>query len=51
MRRNTTIGDTLFITERTVKAHVSNILSKLHLTDRTQAAVFAWREGLVQDKE
>ena len=30
-----------------VLLHVSNILSKLQLTDRTQAAVFAWREGLV----
>jgi hypothetical protein len=29
------------------KGHVSNILSKLHLADRTQAAVYAWREGVV----
>jgi len=36
------------IGERTVKSHVSNILSKLHLADRTQAAVYAWREGLVR---
>jgi len=36
------------IGERTVKSHVSNILSKLHLADRTQAAVYVWREGLVR---
>ena len=35
------------ISEKTVKSHVSNILSKLHLLDRTQAAVLAWREGFV----
>ncbi|HUW09894.1 MAG TPA: response regulator transcription factor [Anaerolineae bacterium] len=45
---NSTIADQLFITERTVKAHVSNLLGKLHLSDRTQAAVFAWREGLMR---
>ena len=38
----------LVISEHTVKGHVSNILSKLHLADRTQAAVFAWREGVVR---
>jgi NarL family two-component system response regulator LiaR len=38
----------LVISEHTVKGHVSNILSKLHLTDRTQAAVFAWRERVVR---
>jgi NarL family two-component system response regulator LiaR len=47
---NATIAEKLFITERTVKSHVSAILSKLNLNDRTQAAVFAWREGIVQDK-
>lgn len=41
----------LIISEKTVKSHVGNILSKLHLEDRTQAAVFAWREGLVQPPE
>ena len=44
---NAAIGEALFISEKTVKSHVSNILSKLHLADRTQAAVFAWREGLL----
>lgn len=45
---NAEIADKLFISEKTVKGHVSNILSKLHLNDRTQAAVYAWREGIVR---
>jgi NarL family two-component system response regulator LiaR len=49
-RTNTEIAEQLVISEHTVKRHVSNILSKLHLADRTQAAVYAWREGVV-DKE
>jgi NarL family two-component system response regulator LiaR len=44
---NSHIANLLVISEKTVKSHVSNILSKLHLLDRTQAAVFAWREGLI----
>src|SRR5438067_4981207 len=44
---NAEIADKLFISEKTVKGHVSNILSKLHMMDRTQAAVLAWRQGLV----
>ena len=44
---NSDIARQLVISEKTVKSHVSNILSKLHLLDRTQAAVFAWREGLI----
>jgi len=44
---NTLIAETLVISENTVKGHVSNILSKLHLADRTQAAVFAWEQGIV----
>lgn len=44
---NSDIAEALVISERTVKSHVSNILSKLHLADRTQAAVFAWREGIM----
>jgi NarL family two-component system response regulator LiaR len=48
-RSNAEIGAELFITERTVKAHVSNLLGKLHLSDRTQAAVYAWREGLMKE--
>lgn len=45
-RSNREIADQLHITEGTVKGHVSNILSKLHLQDRTQAALFAVRHGL-----
>jgi NarL family two-component system response regulator LiaR len=45
---NAAIAEKLFITERTVKGHVSNILGKLHILDRTQAAVYAWRQGLVR---
>ena len=44
---NTQIAAKLFISENTVKGHVSNILSKLHLADRTQVAVFAWQKGIV----
>lgn len=44
---NAEIATQLIIGERTVKTHVSNILSKLHLQDRTQAAVLALRERLV----
>lgn len=44
---NKEIGDKLFIGERTVKTHVSNILGKLHLGDRTQAAIYALRHKLV----
>ena len=44
---NKTIADLLFLSEKTVKTHVSNILSKLHLTDRTQAAIYALKSGVV----
>ncbi|MFL7795237.1 MAG: response regulator [Anaerolineae bacterium] len=43
---NQEIGDNLFISERTVRTHVGNILDKLHLANRTQAALYALREGL-----
>jgi NarL family two-component system response regulator LiaR len=45
---NAQIATRLFISEKTVKSHVGNILSKLHLADRTQAAVYAWRSGFVE---
>jgi NarL family two-component system response regulator LiaR len=45
---NQKIADDLVISVGTVKGHVSNILSKLHLADRTQAAVYAWQEGIVR---
>ncbi len=48
---NSRIAEQLFISENTVKGHISNILSKLHLADRTQAAAFAWREGIVRRTE
>jgi DNA-binding NarL/FixJ family response regulator len=44
---NKTIARELGITERTVKAHVGSILSKLRLESRTQAALYAGRIGLV----
>ena len=47
-RNNTQIASELIISPTTAKRHVSNILSKLGLADRTQAAVLAWREGLVR---
>ncbi len=43
---NREIGERLVITERTVCTHVSNILTKLHLASRTQAALYALKEGL-----
>lgn len=45
---NKEVGKRLKISERTVKNHVSNIFKKLGVTDRTQAAVFAIRNNLVQ---
>lgn len=43
---NQDIANKLVISERTVRTHVSNILSKLHLANRTQAALYALKEGL-----
>ena len=43
---NQEIAERMVVSERTVRTHVSNILSKLHLANRTQAALYAIREGL-----
>ncbi len=48
---NAEIARKLIISEKTVKGHVSNILGKLHMLDRTQAAVFAWQQGLVMRRD
>jgi NarL family two-component system response regulator LiaR len=45
---NEKIAEELVISVGTVKGHVSNILSKLHLVDRTQAAAYAWQAGIVR---
>ncbi|WNS76709.1 response regulator transcription factor [Bacillus sp. DTU_2020_1000418_1_SI_GHA_SEK_038] len=45
-KSNKEIAAELFITEKTVKTHVSNLLSKLELADRTQAALYAVRNGI-----
>ena len=49
---NKEIADVLGISENTVKIHLRNILEKLHLRNRIQAAVYAVRQGIVdQDSE
>lgn len=45
---NRDIAEELVLSEKTVKTHVSNILAKLHLVDRTQAALFAVKKRLVE---
>jgi NarL family two-component system response regulator LiaR len=46
-KSNKEIADNLIVSEKTIKTHVSNILSKLHLADRTQVAIYALRQRLV----
>jgi DNA-binding NarL/FixJ family response regulator len=48
-RSNKEIAEALVISESTVKNHLRNILEKLHLRNRIQAAVYAVRQGLVAD--
>lgn len=44
---NKTIAANLFLSEKTIKTHVSNLLGKLQLSDRTQAAIYALKSGIV----
>jgi DNA-binding NarL/FixJ family response regulator len=48
---NREIAERMFISEKTVKTHVSSILGKLHLDDRTQAAIYALKHGGIKDKQ
>jgi NarL family two-component system response regulator LiaR len=50
-KNNQEIAEILFISEKTVKTHLTNLLGKLHFTDRTQAAVFTWQSGLLHREE
>jgi NarL family two-component system response regulator LiaR len=45
---NQQIAEELVISERTARTHISNILAKLHLANRTQAALYALRQGIAQ---
>ncbi|MGH9210742.1 MAG: response regulator [Acidimicrobiales bacterium] len=48
---NRQLADQLYVSEKTIKTHVSSILTKLHVADRTQAALFAVRLGLTGEDE
>ena len=48
---NREIADSLFISENTVKTHLQNIMEKLHLANRSQAAAYAIQKGLVSQKD
>ncbi|WP_342599742.1 response regulator transcription factor [Psychrobacillus sp. FSL H8-0483] len=50
-KTNQDIADTLFIALKTAKTHVSNILSKLEVSDRTQAVIYAFQHQLVPSKK
>lgn len=47
-KANQEIADELYIALKTVKTHVSNILAKLEVQDRTQAVVYAFQNGLAK---
>ena len=49
-RSNAEIAQTLIISDKTVKTHISNVLSKLDLQDRTQLAIYAIKHGLVDSR-
>lgn len=49
-QNNRDIAMSLTISEKTVKTHVGNILGKLHLSDRTKAAIYAHKHGLAPDE-
>jgi DNA-binding NarL/FixJ family response regulator len=46
---NREIGDRLYLSEKTIKNHITSIFQKLQTTDRTQAAVYAIQHGLIRD--
>lgn len=48
---NARIAQALHISEKTVKSHLSNVLGKLQLADRTEAVAFAWRQGLLKPED
>lgn len=47
-KSNREIASSLFVTEKTIKTHISNIFAKLHVQDRTQAALYAVKHGLTE---
>ena len=46
-KTNKEIAQTLFVSEKTIKTHVSHIFNKLQVTDRTQAAIYAMENKLI----
>ena len=46
-KTNKDIAETLFVSEKTIKTHVSHILNKLQVSDRTQAAIYAMENKIV----
>lgn len=47
-KSNAEIAEALVLGESTIKTHIGNVFKKLHLQDRTQAAVYAWQQGIVR---
>ena len=47
--KNREIADALFVSEKTVKTHVGSVLRKLHVNDRTEAALIAQKHGLTEE--